>query len=181
MSTQKSSKHELKLTFRRASLLDIPLIFQLMQDGAEYGSFATAYVERTGSVKLLAYILRSITLQHFQSIKLNVHYEWTVILSADKDVGFLKIRKCGGACKDRTLELLAIVPENHNMGIGTAVLNQLVAEVPIGGELYAHCTKYARAMQHILKKMRLKRNVQFGVPNLEEYRTNLSGPGESEP
>lgn len=170
----KFERHDLQLSYKKASILDVPLIFQLIQEGAECGSFADAFVERTGSIKILAFILRSIALQYFQSPRLNVRYEWLVIASADKEVGFMKLTKGIGDCKTRNLELLAICPANRNSGIGTAVLEQVASEVPNGGQLHVHCTKYARAMQHILKRHLLKRNVKFGVPFLEEYRSNLA-------
>jgi hypothetical protein len=32
-----------------------------------------------------------------------------------------------------------------------------------------YCSKYARAMQHILKRHQFKRNTRFGVPRIEQY------------
>jgi len=89
----------------------------------------------------------------------------------------MKLTKGVGSCKKVDLELLAICPESRNSGIGTAVLNQVASEVPAGWVLYVHCTKYARAMQHILKRRHLKRNVKFGVPYLEEYQIDGAALG----
>lgn len=174
--SQRSAKKGLILSYQRATLLDAPLIFQLIQEGAEAGAFSDAFIERTGSVKLLGFILRSVVLQYFQSANVNEKYEWQVIsLPNGEAVGFLKLTKGVGTCRDRNLELLAVCPAYRNKGIGSAVLEHIVSGVPNGAQLIVHCTKYARTMQHILKRRNLKRNVKFGVPRLEEYRSNWSG------
>lgn len=164
-------KDNLQLTYKRAGILDIPLIFQLIQEGAESGSFSQAFIERRGSLKILAYVWRNIARQYIQSRRLNDYCQWLVIKSADNEVGFMKLSKSAGSCSQVNLELIAICPENRNSGIANAVLEKLVSEIPCGGQLNVHCTKYARAMQHILKKHHLKRNVKFNVPYLEEYQT----------
>ncbi len=175
--THKHGGTALALSYRRAGILDAVVIFQLIQEGAEAGSFSDAFIQRTGSVQLLVYILRSVARQRFQSHKAKAPFEWLIISKADgEEVGFLKLSKGLGASKDSNLELIAIYPEHRNQGIGNAVLDHLHAQVPMGGQLYVHCTKFARAMQHILKRRGLKRNVKFGVPNLEEYQSHCAKP-----
>lgn len=123
----------------------------------------------------MVYILRSVTLQRFQSHKANTQFEWLILSKADgEEVGFLKLTRGLGASKDSNLELIAISAEHRNQGIGNAVLDHLHAQVPMGGHLYVHCTKFARAMQHILKRRGLKRNVKFGAPYLEEYPSHFA-------
>lgn len=169
---QHPGKADLVLSYRRASLLDVPLIFQLLQEGAEAGSFSDGFIARTGSTNLLGVVLRGVVLQYFQSSKLNARYEWQVIsIPEGVEVGFLKVSNGLGAGKDSNLELLAICVEHRNKGIGSAVLENIQSRVSAGGHLYVHCTKYARAMQHILKRHGLKRNAKFQVPNLEEYQS----------
>ena len=170
---QNLEKTPLVLSYRRANLFDVPMIFQLIQEGAEAGAFSDVYVTRTGCTKLLGMALRSVVLQFFQSSNGSVRYEWQVISNADGvEVGFLKVSNGIGVGKDSNLEILAICAEHRNQGIGSAVLENIQSKVPHGGQLYVHCTKYARAMQHILKRHRLKRNVKFRVPNLEEYQSD---------
>lgn len=171
--TRKSETKTPATTYRRAGLLDVPLIFELIQAGAEAGAFSEAFVERTGSVKLLYRLMREVLLQSFQWSNSKSRYQWSVILTSSGDeVGVLKQSKSAADGKDRNLEILAICPHRRNQGIGTAVLERSMAEVPSGGILTVHCTKYARAMQHILKRQHLKRNVKFHVPRVEEYRSH---------
>jgi len=173
--SQKPVQPPLRFSYQRASVLDVPLIFNLMQEGAEAGSFSDAFVERRGSVKLLFFVLRSVLRQRFQFGKAKARYEWLVIELPDGEaVGFLKLTKGIGACLDRNLELLAICSAYRNKGIGSKVLEHVASEVPDGARLFVHCTKYARAMQHILKRHQMKRNVKFRVPRLEEYQSDWS-------
>ena len=86
------TQRELQPSYRRAHFLDVPLIFQLLQEGAETGSFSDVFVTRTGSCKLLGVILRGIAMQFFQPIKASSRYEWQVISNGDGvEVGFLKV------------------------------------------------------------------------------------------
>ena len=171
------TKKELKLSYRRANFLDVPLIFQLLLEGAEDGSFSDVFVTRTGSRKLFGVIFRGIATQLFQAKNTNSQYEWQVISNDDGvEVGFLKVCKGRGVCKDSHLELFALSPAHRNQGLGTAVLENIASEVPGDGHLYVHCTKYARAMQHILKRHGMKRNTKFGVPRVEEYKSHWREP-----
>lgn len=170
------TKVPIDLTFHRAGILDIPLIYELMLDGAVAGAFSEDFVQRTGSTKLLGFIARSVVMQYFQLGNSRFSYEWLVInISSGEEVGFLKLRKSMPTHLDRNLELLAVSPAHRNKGIGSTVLNRLETEVPSGGKLYVYCTKYARAMQRILKTQQLKRNTKFHVPNLEEYQSDFAG------
>ncbi|MFM6991838.1 MAG: GNAT family N-acetyltransferase [Rhodoferax sp.] len=171
------TKKEVKLFYRRAHFLDVPLIFQLLLEGAESGSFSEVFVTRTGICTLFSVIFRSVAMQFFQSKKSSSRYEWHIISNADRvEVGFLKVHKGLGTGRDSNLELLAICPAYRNQGLGAAVLEYIASEVPKDGHLYIHCTKYAKAMQHILKRHNLKRNTKFRVPQIEEYKSNWRKP-----
>lgn len=153
-----------------ATLFDIPLIFDLMHDGAVTGAFASVFVERTGSVKLFWMVFKSILAQNFQFPASAKRCVWQVIKGpSGAEVGFLKRCVALGDSQRHHLELLAIRAEHRSQGIGTAVLHDIVGKLPPGAQLTVHCTKYARAMQHILKRQQFKRNVRFFLPNLEEY------------
>ena len=176
----KPDRRALQLSYKRAGILDIPLIFQLFQEGAEAGAFSDCFVTRTGSTQLFGTLLRSVVSQYFQSRKSNVRYEWQIICNSDGvEVGFLKVRNGLGVCKDCNLELLAICAEHRNKGVGSSVLENIQSNMSEGGNLYVHFTKYARAMQHILKRHHLKRNVKFSVPFLEEYQSALADLGST--
>ena len=117
---------------------------------------------------MFGYIFRSLMARYFPSRNVQDRYEWLAIsIPNEVDVGFIKLRQGFADGKSSCLELIAIVPQHRNRGIGSAVLDHIVAGMAAEGNLYVHCTKYARAMQHILKRRQFKRNVRFQVPNLE--------------
>lgn len=49
--TYKRGRTAHALSYRRAGVLDAAVIFALIQEGAEAGSFSDRFVQRTGSVK----------------------------------------------------------------------------------------------------------------------------------
>lgn len=165
------------VSFSTATFLDIPLIFNLMQEGSAAGSFASVFVERTGSAKLFGTIFKSVIAQNFQSPASGKRYEWQIVKGpSGTEVGFLKRCVGLGNSQSHHLELFAIRPEHRNKGIGTAVLQDILSKLPQGAQLTVHCTKYARAMQHILKRQRFKRNVRFRLLCLEEYALTKGNP-----
>ena len=158
------------VSFATATIFDIPVIFNLMQEGSVAGAFASVFVERTGSVKLFGTIFKSVVAQNFQSPGADWRCEWLIVVGPSGDeVGFLKRLVGTGSSPSQHLELFAIRPEYRNQGIGTAVLQDITAKLPQGAQLTVHCTKYAKTMQHILKTQRFKRNIRFRPPYLEEY------------
>lgn len=169
---------------RPASLLDVPLLFDLMLEGAEQGAFADRFLRRTGSVHLLRYLLTQLLKHRLHTVRNWLPHrtdapqapEWQMILPADparptvEPIGFLRLRH-DATTGMKVLVLYAIAPPHRGQGHGTAVLRSLVAAQPSGTVLLVHCTKYARAMQHLLKKLRFARNPRApGVLGLEEYR-----------
>lgn len=176
-TNQKLTKQAPGLSYHRAGLLDVPLIFQLIQEGSESGSFSDAFIRRTGSVHLLGQILRSVVQQYFQPKQASARYEWQIFSLANGEAaGFYKLTKGVAPNLDCDLELLCVSPALRNQGIGAAVLDRVNAQVPHGARLVVHCTKYARAMQHLLKSRQLRRNVKFGVPQVEEYQSRGAAP-----
>ena len=160
----------LPVSLSTATFFDIPLIFDLMHDGAVAGAFASVFVERTGSVKLFWTVCKSVMAQDFQFPASARRCAWQVVRGpSGAEVGFLKRCVVLGDCQSHHLELLAIRAEHRSQGVGTAVLQDIVGKLPPGAQLTVHCTKYARAMQHMLKRQGFKRNVRFRLPNLEEY------------
>ena len=68
----------------------------------------------------------------------------------------------------KVIALFALKPQYQNQGHGTTVLRLFVDAQPKGTAIFVRCTKYARAMQRVLKNLRFVRNVKAGHP-LEEY------------
>ena len=164
----------------RASILDIPLIFDLMMDGSENGAFTDRYMAGTGGVKLLLFILLGILgLGKFQG-KEKIKSRWMIISNSKNSIGFMNFRIVDfpdGHSKN-LLALYAISPPHRNLGHGKAALKLFIKNQPDNTTIIVHCTKYAIAMQHILKKLRFQRDQKSGNPT-EEY--SLTIPSSNQP
>lgn len=165
--------------FRSVTLLDVPLIFELLHEGAVHGSFSNYYLRYTGSVQLLGMILHGVVGQYLQKRSSTRRYAWRIVTRADdhrQELGFLKqwegVNAEGGL--ELELELLAVKPECRNRGIGTAVIAALTKRLQGESRLTVYCTKYARAMQHVLKRSQFRRNTRTGNLGLEHYTLSTS-------
>ena len=168
-----AKQSNVKLSYRDASLLDVPFIFDLMMDGAMNGSFSDAFIERKGSPQLLWAIFTGIISQKFLSKSSPMQFRWQLVLDiTGNEVGFLKtsIHTLEAVCH---LELLAIVQKRRNLGIGTSVVRDITSKLPNQAQLRVHCTKFSRAMQHILKRNDFSRTHQvLQGYSVEEYISN---------
>lgn len=77
------------------------------------------------------------------------------------------LHECGDfLCAQRDaakqLSIFAIQPSHRNPGHRAAVLNVFIAAQPARMAMVVHCTNYAKVMQGILKKLRLRRNPRAG-------------------
>jgi len=160
-------------SLRQACLLDAPFIFNLMMNGSEIGAFADRYMVGTGGFNLLLFILYGLFRQINWRCTTGRQSEWMLVFKSESLIGFMKVDNLDffdeKAEKLKLLALFAIAPRYRQQGHVTAVLKMFIDAQPDETKLIVHCTKYARAMQHILKKLRFTRNPKAGK-NLEEYR-----------
>lgn len=170
---------EPQVAFRKATLLDVPLVFDLFMEGSMGGAFTDRYLAHTGGVQLLAYLVRRIGVQAFAPA---ARAPWKILVEAGQgEVGFLKINADKGDPRVHTLVYLSIDPEHQGRGLGKAALRQCVAGLPAGVALRVYCTKYARAMQHLLKQHGFKRNPRVIRPMMEEYLLAADSAGPDGP
>lgn len=161
-----------KLSLRKASVLDVPFIFKLMMEGSESGVFSDHFHVGAGGARLLWLVLSGVLNQKWSLTAKPGKFKWQVIVdSRQEEIGFLKVSNNDLSNGIQDLELLAVSPGYRNRGIGTEVLHRLVADQPDGVLLRVHCTKYARAMQHILKRNSFKRTTKVISPGLELYQS----------
>lgn len=158
---------------RAAGLLDVPLIFELIMEGSQAGAFTDHHLSHTGSPRLLFSLLGRIAAQRFLPDR--ARGGWQVIEGASGEpVGCLQTRQPRDASQPWDLALLSIIEAHRNRGLGTQVVEHLLAELPPDRVLRVHCTRYARAMQHILKKERFQRRRDVVAPHMEEYTSRPS-------
>jgi hypothetical protein len=145
-----------KYSFRKATLLDIPYIFNLIQDGSFSGSFTQFLMTSKGYY----YILRELfpdVLKLSQIFKTEKTSLFIFTLNND-EIGFLKIKTELGMGNVQIIELCSINPELRNQRHGSQMIHMYIESLPEGTEIIAYCTKYSRAMQHVLVKQKFKRD-----------------------
>ena len=172
MKTVQTGNANHKLSLRKASVLDVPFIFKLMMEGSESGVFSDHFQVDAGGARLLWLVLSGVLSQKWSLTGKPSKFKWLLIVdSHQEEIGFLKVSDNDLSSGIQDLELLSVSPGYRDRGIGTEVLHRLVADQPDGVLLRVHCTKYARAMQHILKRNSFKRTTKVISPGLERYHS----------
>ncbi|WP_394756644.1 GNAT family N-acetyltransferase [Rhodoferax sp.] len=154
----------------KASLLDVPFIFDLMMNGCELGAFSDRYMKGTGGIRLFWFILRGIFTQSSSARSIADRSNWYIFSMKRKEIGFMYIEtsQATNGTAVRHVALFGIHPRYRSQGHGTAVLKLFIVAQPTGTSILVHCTKFARAMQHVLKRLRFIRNPKSGYL-LEKY------------
>lgn len=160
--------------FRSASLLDVPLIFDLMMEGSERGVFATRFSSGSGAVYLLWYILKGISAVTFRLSGKKCPSAWKIICFEAIPIGFFATTARAHGDPGLHLLFFSIKPDSRHRGHGKAALKQLIELQARDSILTVSCTKYAVCMQHILKKQRFQRDRRGGL--LLEHYSLLNHP-----
>lgn len=147
--------------FRYASAFDIPYIFSLMTDAAlNDGSFADALLTGSGYGSLLIALLMALrVVQRLNWRKKERHDLW-VLEANDEYAGFLHCIRNLAPDSTPTVHIhaCAIDPAYRNMGFGNKMVAWLMErEAGRQAMITAYCNRYARGMQHILKRHRFVR------------------------
>ena len=158
-------------SLRKASIFDVPFILSLVLEGAEGGAFSHKFLGLKGPQRLLWFVFTGIFLSNRLFQKPPLIASWYVVSGPDgEDLGFLKTTTSVDCHQQWHLELLSIAPHYRNNGIGTAVTRRFIASAPDGTSVLVSCTKFARGMQHILKKIGFHRkNIAGQASSLEQY------------
>jgi hypothetical protein len=171
--------------FRSASLLDVPLIFDLMMEGSEAGVFATRFSSGSGAVFLLWYILKGISAMTYRLSGRERPSAWKIIFFEARPIGFFATTARAQGHPGLHLLFYSIKADSRHRGHGKSALKQLIEQQARGSILTVSCTKYAVCMQHILKKQHFQRDRRGGFL-LEHYSVlhqpeAVSEPGDKQP
>lgn len=154
-----SASHSLNnYRFHKASVLDIPYIFGLLQEGSLIGSFSNSLMTSAGYRWTLKTLFIAVVplLQRFSrnTEKINTF----IFCLNNDDIGFIAITLPTNNENVQIIELCAIDPAFRNQDHGARMLHKYLESLPNGTEVITHCTKYSRAMQHILIKKKFRRD-----------------------
>ena len=144
--------------FRNASLLDIPFIFDLIQDGSQRWAFTEKFLTPKGWVEVLSMLILDVLAPHRYIEHGGYDIKLLIFTLNDEDVGFMKIKP---RLTDRyiyEIDICAVAQEHRNQNIGSQMIRMFIEDLPSGTEIVAYCTKYSRAMQHIFKMQKFIRD-----------------------
>jgi hypothetical protein len=96
--------------------------------------------------------------------KSNDNSELLIFMHLQKDIGFLKIssKQAPATAQDTKftshylIDLCAISMEHRNQKHGSNMIAMFLETLPDNTEVLVYCTKYAQAMQHILRRLKFK-------------------------
>lgn len=160
--------------FRKAGLLDIPFIFDLVQDGSQIGAFAEKFMASKGWGLTLRMLIFGVLTPH-RNIKLGGDDTRFLIFTLNnKEVGFMKIISRFTDRYIYEISLCAVAQEYRNQNIGSQMIRMFIADLPSGAEVVACCTTYSRTMQHILKMLEFQREKKTSILHAELFHFTKS-------
>jgi len=136
------------------------------------GAFGDRYLAGAGFWKLFVFLADAVFLRGAWIPGRRPGTSVAVITKNGQAVGFYQLDlevKVPGR-RILTIVLFAVDAQYRNQGLAREVLLGVVKSQPRGTEIVAYCSKYARAMQHVLHRLRFSRSktplgqlTQFGL------------------
>ena len=166
------------ISVRKASLLDIAFIFELMLEGAFFGAFSDSFMQPTGSFKLLVTVFK-LWFNQYRWLRIKYHPRVFLMITKDKqEVGFVYLESVTfGVNKVNylVLSLMSILKSYRNKNIGSDVVLKIYNAIPPGAIMVVSCTKYSVVMKKILKKLKFKTAKNNSLGLVEFTKEKLSG------
>ena len=152
---------------RKASILDIPYIYDLIWQGSKEGSFTDRYLNSDGYVILLIELLKILFRPlHLDEVETKLHV-LKIVECKGKSIGLLHYTLYAEMQSGNYLhvEHFSVSPAHRNTGNGTWIVDWLIEEaVKSESTLTACCTKYALVMQRIFKKRNfIRTSIGYGL------------------
>ncbi len=155
--------------FRKASLLDIPFIFNLIQIGSLNGAFNEFLMTSKGYI----FTLRELFLDVLRPLRIKLRTDDIKLLIFtlnNEDIGFIRIKSQFAGEHTQEISLCSITPEHRNQKHGTQMIRMYIENLPIGTEVIAYCSIYSEVMQHTLKKLKFQKE-EKNLPDTDDcYR-----------
>ncbi|WP_188701678.1 GNAT family N-acetyltransferase [Silvimonas iriomotensis] len=140
-----------------ASVLDIPFIFGLLQEGSTTGVFSDRYLSSAGIWRSF----RSIALACVRNAvrRRRVEGLW-LIRGEDADHGFAWVQRTPDEQEVYCIDMISLDQQARGKGLGTAAVMALQQKIGPQASLIALCTPYAKTMRALLRGSGFKRNKQ---------------------
>ena len=152
---------------RKASILDVPYIYDLIWQGSKEGSFTDRYLNSDGYVILLIELLKILIRPlHADGVLMKLHV-LQIVECNGMSIGLLHYTLYAEMLSGNYLhvEHFAVAPAHRNTGNGAWIVDWLIEEaVKNESTLTACCTKYALVMQRIFKKRNfIRTSIGYGL------------------
>ena len=159
------------LSSKRASWLDIPYVFELLMEGSFSGSFSDRFLQRKWWGKLFFYTL-SLFFRHsgWWGNNANVQRMW-LIYDGNEQIGFYHLvsSKNENQQKELLINLICVSHSYRNQRVASRIIQRLIDHQPQETLMVVYCTKYARAMQRVLTKLKFERDKILHVNQLTRF------------
>lgn len=150
---------------RPAKLLDIPKIFELIQQGSVAGSFSESYLNAQGHIALFGQLLW-LSVSNW-SVSVPLRPNTSKLLTCEHMDSLIGFAWLSGPTEENTeisLSMFAVSPEHAGKGYGRKLLEKIETIIPKGMALRAECTPYSPSMKTVLKHSGFRRLPQSIVP-----------------
>lgn len=137
----------------RYRLSDVAPVFNLIQHGSLAGHFCNLYTQpryMAGlGIQLFTLLLGRIRLPADGWYRATIK----ILRWQEQFAGFVIIRHAAYGPRTSELYMFAIAPEYRRNGLGESMLRTVLAELPIGHRMLAHCLPGSRGMNALLRKV----------------------------
>lgn len=161
--------------FRKASLLDIPFIFGLIQEDSLNGFLDESLITSKGYIFILVEMFLHV-LQPLRIMPRGGSSKLLIFTLNNEDIGFIKIKSQFTSEHIQVIGLCSIDPDHRNHKHGSQMIRMYIETLPIGTEVIAYCSKYARAMQPVLKTLKFRRDKNSFPNECYRYTKNPDTP-----
>ncbi len=159
------------LSNRRATWLDIPYVFELLMEGSVSGSFSDRFLLRKGWGQLFFFTLCLFFNSRLWWRKSAGKQRMWLIYDGEEQIGFYHLvsSRTHTAQKELLINLICVSKQYRNRRVASRIIQRLIDHQAEEAVLVAYCTKYARAMQRVLTKLKFERDKIAHVRELTRF------------
>lgn len=158
-STQSIAVREGTYRFRKATLLDVPFMYNLMWEGSYEGGFTDGWLSGKGGLAILRILFRDLLAMPFAG-RNTCEAPLLIFMLQQRDIGFIRHACYRGKSGQVTvrIDLFAIEKAFQHQRHGSMMLKMFLETQSQASEVVAYCNKYARVMRHMLHRAKFKRD-----------------------
>lgn len=151
--------------FRPAGFLEIPFIFNIIQEGCLTGSFSENLMTSAGYFTVLRTLFTEIALGWFATQRTSGLAIFTI---GQAELGFMLVKASQAEGQPvQVIELCGIADQHRNQHHGSKMIQMYLATLQHNTCVVVYCTKFSTAMRHVLLRLKFKRD-RKNVPVMKD-------------